>query len=77
MGAVGDVTVFEAGVTALDRLALADAQTSGGLLLAVRPDAEATLLDALRREGTPAAAVVGVVTETAGIVVHAGSGVSR
>ena len=40
----------------------ADAQTSGGLLLAVPPENEAALLEALRREATPAAAVIGRIT---------------
>jgi selenide,water dikinase len=42
-----------------EQLLLADAQTSGGLLLAVAPDAVDALVDALRRNGTLAAAVVG------------------
>jgi selenide,water dikinase len=41
------------------RLLLADAQTSGGLLIAVPEDRVGALLDALGAEGTPAAAVVG------------------
>jgi selenide,water dikinase len=36
-----------------------DAQTSGGLLLAVPKENQAALLDALREAGTPAAAVIG------------------
>lgn len=43
------------------RLLLGDAQTSGGLLLAVSPDAEGALLAALGREATPARAVIGEV----------------
>jgi selenide,water dikinase len=42
-----------------DRLLLADAQTSGGLLLAVPAENEAALLEALRAAETPAAAVIG------------------
>jgi selenide,water dikinase len=42
-----------------DRLLLADAQTSGGLLLAVPAENEAALLEALRVAETPAAAVIG------------------
>jgi len=41
------------------RIALADAQTSGGLLIAVPPEREAALVDALRLAGTHVAAVVG------------------
>jgi selenide, water dikinase len=46
-----------------EQLLLADAQTSGGLLLAVAPDAVDTLVDALTRHGTLAAAVVGHLTD--------------
>jgi selenide, water dikinase len=46
-----------------DRLLLADAQTSGGLLLAVPPQNETALVEALRAAGTPAAAVIGRLTE--------------
>jgi len=49
-----------------DRLLLADAQTSGGLLLAVPQENEAALLDALRAAGTPVAAVVGRLTKEPG-----------
>jgi selenide,water dikinase len=42
-----------------DRYLCVDAQTSGGLLLAVPPENEAALLAALREEQTPVAAVVG------------------
>ena len=61
---VADAVSFAGGVDATTRLLLADAQTSGGLLIAVAPDrndrADA-LVAALRREGTPAAAVIGRV----------------
>ena len=43
------------------RLLLADAQTSGGLLIAVAPDRADTLVAALGREGTLAAVVIGRV----------------
>jgi selenide, water dikinase len=46
-----------------DRLLLADAQTSGGLLLAVPAENETALVEALRAAGTPAAAVIGRLTE--------------
>ena len=42
-----------------DRHLCVDAQTSGGLLLAVPPEHEAALLAALREENTPATAVIG------------------
>ncbi|HLI57796.1 MAG TPA: AIR synthase-related protein, partial [Actinomycetota bacterium] len=46
-----------------DRTLLFDAQTSGGLLIAVDPTAEAALVADLQRRGTPAAAVVGRIVE--------------
>jgi selenide,water dikinase len=42
-----------------ERLLCVDAQTSGGLLLAVPKENQAALLDALREAGTPAAAMIG------------------
>ena len=45
-----------------DRLLCVDAQTSGGLLLAVPSENEAALLAALGKAKTPAAAVIGRVT---------------
>ena len=53
---------WEAAVTEVDRIVCADAQTSGGLLLAVAaPDAGA-LQQALRDEGTLECAIVGRCT---------------
>ncbi|MGH2717650.1 MAG: AIR synthase-related protein, partial [Actinomycetota bacterium] len=46
-----------------DRTLLFDAQTSGGLLIAVDPAAEASLVADLERRGVPAAAVVGRVVD--------------
>ena len=43
------------------RLVLCDAQTSGGLLLAVAPERTGDLLAALQEQATPAAAVIGEV----------------
>ena len=45
------------------RLLLCDAQTSGGLLIAVGPDALPGLLADLEAAGTPAAAVIGELVE--------------
>jgi selenide,water dikinase len=45
------------------QLLLADAQTSGGLLIAVAPERCEALVEALERRGTPARAVVGEVIE--------------
>ena len=47
------------GVTEDYQLLLADAQTSGGLLLAVPPGRVRDLLDALHKGGDPAASVIG------------------
>ena len=44
------------------RTLLFDAQTSGGLLIAVDPDRVGALIAALEREGTPAAAKIGKIT---------------
>ena len=56
------VTVGE-GVGDVERTILFDAQTSGGLLIAVAQERTGDLVAALEKEGTPAAAVVGRVTE--------------
>ncbi len=54
-------------LNAADRYLCVDAQTSGGLLLAVPPENEAALVAALHEEQTPAAAVVGrIVAGAAG-----------
>ena len=67
---VADVVTFANGVDATTRVLLADAQTSGGLLIAVAPERADTLVAALGREGTPAAAVIGrVVAGRAGRIV--------
>jgi len=49
-------------LTLPEQLLLADAQTSGGLLLSVPEDRADRLLDACRTRGTMAAAAIGVVT---------------
>jgi selenide,water dikinase len=49
-------------VTPVERLLCVDAQTSGGMLLAVPPEHVPALLDALRAAETPAAAVIGRIT---------------
>ena len=45
----------------VEQLMLADAQTSGGLLIAVAPERVEALLADLRRRGTPAAAEIGQI----------------
>jgi selenide,water dikinase len=55
-------TQFAEAVNEIDRLVLADAQTSGGLLIAIAPERESQLLEELERQGTPARAVIGELT---------------
>jgi selenide, water dikinase len=50
---------FRSDVSDVDRLLLCDAQTSGGLLIAVPHDRADELVQALREAGTPSAAIVG------------------
>jgi len=52
-------TQFGDGVAEVDRLILSDAQTSGGLLIAVPPEGESTLIAELERNQTPARALIG------------------
>ena len=54
-----DTVEWAPDLSATDRYLCVDAQTSGGLLLAVPYENEAALLAALREQQTPAAAVVG------------------
>ena len=66
---VADAVSFAAGVDQTTRLLLADAQTSGGLLIAVTPERADALVAALRREATPATALIGrVVTGAPGTI---------
>lgn len=58
-------TQFADSVSANDRLVLADAQTSGGLVIAVAPDKEAMLLEELDRNGVDVGEVIGEVVEGA------------
>jgi len=69
VASVADAVSFAAGVDQTTRLLLADAQTSGGLLIAVAAERADALVAALRREATPAAAVIGrVVAGTPGVI---------
>lgn len=54
---------FDEGIDPVQRLILADAQTSGGLLLAVAPERGDALLRALHTNGVPVFAEIGVVTD--------------
>jgi len=53
------------GLSEVERTLVCDAQTSGGLLITVSPEAVTGLVEELQRRGTPAAAVIGELT-TAG-----------
>lgn len=63
--AAAEFTHWEREVDEITRIILCDAQTSGGLLIAVAPDGTDGLVAALRREGTPVAAVIGTITADA------------
>jgi selenide,water dikinase len=52
-------TRFGADIAEIDRLILCDAQTSGGLLIAVPPDRESDLIRELERNDAPARSVIG------------------
>jgi selenide, water dikinase len=56
-------TRFDEALDETDRLLLCDAQTSGGLLVAVPPGREARLVEELERRGAAARAVVGELVE--------------
>jgi len=57
--ALAEYVRFDARVLEPMRVLLFDAQTSGGLLIAVPPDRADALIDALKKEKTPAAARIG------------------
>ncbi len=63
-----EYTRWTPGVTATSRMLLCDAQTSGGLLIAVDQADAAALGEALGHEGTPAAAVIGELVEGDGTI---------
>jgi selenide,water dikinase len=60
---VAGTTRFDTGVSELTRLLLADAQTSGGLLLTVPAEREADLLAELEARGTLARSVIGEIRD--------------
>lgn len=62
---VQEFVAFDAAVDAVQRLILADAQTSGGLLLAVAPERGDDFLRALHAKGVPVFADIGVITDDA------------
>lgn len=56
---LNDHVTYEDGIDKPSQLVLCDAQTSGGLLIAVAPDRADALVAALKEIGTPAASVIG------------------
>ena len=65
---------WDGAIEAHERLLLCDAQTSGGLLLAVPAEGERTLLDELERAGVDTFAAIGELVEsTPGRIEVAGS----
>ncbi|HWH03204.1 MAG TPA: selenide, water dikinase SelD [Gemmatimonadales bacterium] len=61
LASVAQAVTFDPAMAEVDRLILADAQTSGGLLISAPESSRDQLLAALKREGTLAAAVIGRV----------------
>jgi selenide,water dikinase len=71
LDALGTVIDWDSDVTELDRLVLCDAQTSGGMLMAVPSGLLDALLHELRQEGVIVAAVIGELQDGTGrIHVH-------
>jgi len=62
---LADWVTYAPDVTKDEQLLLADAQTSGGLLIAVAKDRATALVEALTRHQTPVAAIVGEIVEGA------------
>ena len=60
---LADWTTWDAAASEADQLLLCDAQTSGGLLVAVPAGRADDLVAALEARGTPAAAIVGEIVE--------------
>jgi selenide,water dikinase len=65
---VGPLVRWDAALSDVDQLLLADAQTSGGLLIAVAADRTDELVERLRGGGALAAALVGEVTAETGVI---------
>jgi selenium donor protein len=66
LDSIREMVTFAAALTELDHLMLADAQTSGGLLIAIAPERVEGLLADLRAADSLAAAVVGEITDQIG-----------
>lgn len=63
LSAVSESFSWDNSLSQKDMLFISDAQTSGGLLIAVTPDRVDHLLARLKERGTPAAAVIGEIVE--------------
>jgi len=61
---LGDCVGFAVGITEENRALLYDPQTSGGLLIAVTPEAAETALESLQRHGVNGARIGRVLTKT-------------
>jgi len=59
-----DDVIWDAGIPVDAQVVLCDAQTSGGLLIAVPSERVDALVAALRERGTPAAAIIGEITDS-------------
>ena len=67
---VNEVTAWSDSVSDVGRLALSDAQTSGGLLIAVEPSKASDLIKLLQQQETPVAAQIGEVVEKGKAVIE-------
>ncbi len=65
-----DIVTFDDSLSWEETTLLFDAQTSGGLLMAVEPSKADALVEALKKRSTPAAAVIGQVVEGSSGHVH-------
>lgn len=68
LAAVEPMVRFTPTLGEVDRLVLADAQTSGGLLIAVAPERRGELVERLLVAGTLAASVIGEITTETGSI---------
>ena len=66
--ATESITTWAGGITPELKTLLNDAQTSGGLLIAVAADAGDALVRALERHGTPAHAIIGEIVRGDGTI---------
>jgi selenide,water dikinase len=71
---VQDWTEFDSLLESWQQLVCADAQTSGGLLLAVPQQEVEHVVQALEQRGTPAAAVIGLVREAGDVLIRVRAG---